>query len=107
MLEGVPLAFGGIAPPHVFNDDDVSTRGAFQSKVNFIVLVVWCALQKHGELSINFRAIDVCLEFDAVAHGDNDVAFVGDGVVVGGVACENGTENNGGTRKQTELRPEH
>src|SRR6476661_10837052 len=75
MLEGVPLAVGGVAAAHVLNDDDISSRRSFEAKSNSTALVVGRALQQHRELAVHVRPVDIGAQNDAIAHLDGQATF--------------------------------
>ena len=92
VLEGIPLALGGIAAADILNDDEVSACGGAAAEFSTVVLVVGGALKERGELAFADGVIDVCPEGYAIAGLHGDAALDGD--VSGLCGCECGSGKN-------------
>ena len=75
VLEGVPLAVGGVAAAHILHHHHEAARNCLGRKFSGSVLVVGGPLQKHRERTLADWAIDVGLERDAVARLHRDVVL--------------------------------
>ena len=49
VLEGIPLALGGVAAADILHDDEIATSGGGAAEVGGVVFVVGRALEEHGE----------------------------------------------------------
>ena len=78
VLEGIPLAFGGVAAADVLHYDEIATRGGGEAEGSGIVLVVGRALKKRGIFAVTGGVVDVGVEGDAVAGLHGDAVFYGD-----------------------------
>src|SRR6478752_4635059 len=62
VLEGIPLALGGVAATDVLHNDKVATGGGRAAEVGFIVFVVRGALKKRRVLAVTSGVVDVGAE---------------------------------------------
>jgi hypothetical protein len=108
VLEGVPLALGGVAAADVLSDDHEAVLDGFGAKGGEAVLVVGGADEEDVEGTITGGAVDVGEEGDAVAGFHGDVFFDDDG---GGddVGCglSGGDERSSGKGSEAEELFEH
>ena len=79
MLEGVPLALGGVAAADVLSDDHEAVLDGFGAEGGETVFVVGGADEEDVEGTITGGAVDVGEEGDAVAGFHGDVFFDDDG----------------------------
>jgi hypothetical protein len=75
VLEGVPLALGGVPTAHILHHHHVAARNRLPGKVRGAILVIGRSLQKHGEVSLAGRPVDVGPERYAVARLHSDIAL--------------------------------
>ena len=80
VLEGVPLAFGGVAAAHILDDDEVTTRRGGEAEGGG-VLVVGRALRRTGYCHRR-GVVDVGIQSDTVAGLHGDAVFYGDAGVL-------------------------
>ena len=78
VLEGIPLALGGVAAADVLHDDEVSAGGGGAAEFGGVVLVIGRALEEDGIFAIAGGMVDVGVEGDAVAGLHGDAVFYGD-----------------------------
>ena len=75
VLEGVPLAFAGVAAAHILHYHHEAALHCLLRKVRRVVLVVGRALQQHGKRPIARGPVNIGIERDAVACLHRDVAL--------------------------------
>src|SRR5581483_9540587 len=94
MLERVPFALGGVASANVLDDDDISLRGCAQAESDSPILVVRRALEEDRKFAVGVGAVNICLKFCSIAHGDHDIALHGDRVGVSGECSSSKYKND-------------
>ena len=83
-LEGIPIAFRGVAAADILRDHHVTSRRGLQAELHVAFFVIRRAHQQHRELAVGFGAVDVRAQSDAVAHLCRDVLLHYNFVGLGG-----------------------
>src|SRR5947199_562000 len=80
--KGIPIAFRGIPPTHILDDDYISTRSATYTDVRSR-FVVGSTLQKNRKAAFGFGVVNVGAENYAIVHLSLDIALDADFVSIG------------------------